>query len=277
MSEPTPQERWRPVPLVRLSAVLHAACFVGLAWSPARWPLWGGLMLLDHLALLVASLSPRSRLLGANLTRMPASLVQDGEVALTFDDGPDPEVTPRVLDLLDRYAARASFFCIGRRAQQYPEIVAEIVRRGHRVENHTFRHTHAFAFHGVRALGREIDRAQEVLERLSGRRPVLFRAPAGMRNPLLDPVLARRRLRLVSWTRRGFDAVEKDPAKVTRRLLKGLVAGDILLLHDGSATRDRRGRVVVLEALPPLLDQMKAQGLRSIPLPATGWGSEGGG
>ena len=81
----------------------------------------------------------------------------------------------------------------------------------------------------------------------------------------------------MSWTRRGFDAVEKDPAKVTRRLVKGLVAGDILLLHDGSATRDRRGRVVVLEALPPLLDQMKARGLRSIPLPEVGWGSEGGG
>ncbi len=277
MSEPTPQGRWRPTPLVGLSAVVHAACLAGLAWSPARWPLWGGLMLLDHVALVGASLSPRSRLLGANLTRLPASLVHDGEVALTFDDGPDPEVTPQVLDLLDRYAARASFFLIGRRAQRYPEIVAEIVRRGHRVENHTFRHTHAFAFHGLRALGREIDRAQEVLERLSGRRPVFLRTPAGMRNPFLDPVLARRRMRLVSWTRRGFDAVETDPAKVTRRLVKGLVAGDILLLHDGSATRDRRGRVVVLEALPPLLDQIKARGLRAIPLPSAAWESEGGG
>jgi len=274
MSEPRALERWHPTPLIRVSAVLHAVCGVALALSPARWPLWVGLMTLDHLVLTAASLSPRSRLLGANLTRLPESAARNAEVALSFDDGPDPEITPQVLDLLDRYEAGASFFCIGRRAQQFPEIVAEIVRRGHRVENHSFRHTHTFAFRGFRALGREIDRAQEVLERLSGRRPVLFRAPAGMRNPFLDPVLARRRLRLVSWTRRGFDAVARDPAKVTRRLLKGLAAGDILLLHDGAATRDRHGRVVVLEALPPLLEQMAAQGLRAVPLPATGWESE---
>ncbi len=98
---------------------------------------------------------------------------------------------------------------------------------------------------------------------MTGRRPRLFRPPAGLRNPLLDRVLHRTGLRLVSWTRRGFDAVEKNPAAVTRRLLDGLAAGDVLLLHDGSALRGG-GNPVVLEVLPRVLDALAERGLRSV-------------
>jgi peptidoglycan/xylan/chitin deacetylase (PgdA/CDA1 family) len=220
---------------------------------------------LDHLFLVAAGTWPRSRLLGPNLTRLPAAA--DGAVAVTFDDGPDPEVTPRVLEMLDDAGARGSFFCIGRRAERHPEIVAEAARRGQRIENHTFRHRHDFSFRGPRALAREVDRAQAVLERASGRRPAFFRAPAGIRNPFLDPVLHRRRLTLASWTRRGLDAVDPDPRRVLRRLLRGLAGGDVLLLHDGHAARDRQGRPVVLEVLPPLLDALAERGLRAVPLP----------
>jgi len=220
----------------------------------------------DHLLLVAAGTWPRSRLLGSNLTRLPPADA-GGAVALTFDDGPDPEVTPRVLELLDGAGARGSFFCIGRRAERHPEVVAEAVRRGHRIENHTFRHRHDFSFRGPRALALEIDRAQAVLERASGRRPTFFRAPAGIRNPFLDPVLHRRRLALASWTRRGLDAVDPDPRRVLRRLLRDLAAGDVLLLHDGHTARDRHGRPVVLEVLPPLLDALAESDLRAVPLP----------
>ncbi len=252
----------RPTPLIRLSAGLHAAGAVALAAAPARWPWIGGALFLNHVALCAAGMSPRSRLLGPNLSRLPNEAAREARVALTFDDGPDPDVTPRVLDLLEEYGAKASFFFIGRRAEQHPGIVTETVRRGHRLENHTYRHSNAFALSGPRSLGREIDHAQECLERLGGRRPVYFRAPAGIRSPWLEPILARRRLTLASWTRRGFDTADRRPDRVARRLLEDLAAGDVLLLHDGNAARDRHHRPIVLEVLPRLLDALAENGLR---------------
>jgi Polysaccharide deacetylase len=107
-----------------------------------------------------AGMCPRSPILGPNLRRLPQSCVSSGEIALTFDDGPDPIVTVRVLDLLDRYGAKASFFCVGSKAASYPEIVQEIVRRGHSVENHSQRHPAAFAAYGIGRLRRETEAAR---------------------------------------------------------------------------------------------------------------------
>jgi peptidoglycan/xylan/chitin deacetylase (PgdA/CDA1 family) len=193
---------------------------------------------------------------------------------LTFDDGPDPRVTPAVIERLERAGCRASFFCIGRRAAAHPELVAELVRRGHRVENHSWSHPHAFAFYPPGALRREIRRAQQILTRLAGDRPRFFRAPAGLRSLLLERELAAAGLHLASWTRRGFDTVSREPRRVVRRITRRLQAGDVLLLHDGSAARDRLGVPVVLEALPRLLDELAARGLRAVPLPAA---PDGGG
>ncbi len=257
---------WRPAPLIKLSIGLHAAGVVALAATPARWPLVAGAMILDHLVLCTAGLLPRSGLLGANLSRLPPAAA-GGKVALTFDDGPDPAVTPAVLDLLAARGARASFFVIGRRAERHPELVTEIARQGHRLENHTYRHSNAFACGGPRRLSREIDRAQDTIERLTGRRPAYFRPPAGIRNPWLDALLARRGLTLASWTRRGFDTVDGRPGRVGRRLLKGLAAGDVLLLHDGNAARGPGGRPVVLEVLPRLLAAAAERGLSTTCLP----------
>jgi peptidoglycan/xylan/chitin deacetylase (PgdA/CDA1 family) len=145
-------------------------------------------------------------------------------------------------------------------------LAAEIVRRGHRVENHSQSHSHLFACYPSPALRREIERAQEAIERASGRRPGLFRAPAGLRNPFLDEVLHRAGLRLVSWTRRGFDAVSRDAAAIAARLLRGLVPSDILLLHDGSTLGERGGNRRVLEVLPRVLEALAARGLHSVPI-----------
>jgi peptidoglycan/xylan/chitin deacetylase (PgdA/CDA1 family) len=172
-----------------------------------------------------------------------------------------------VLDLLDDAGMRASFFVIGRRARAQPHLTAEIARRGHRVENHTDTHPHLFACYPAGLLRREVERAQSAIAAATGRRPRFFRAPAGLRNPLLDWVLHRAGLRLVSWTRRGFDAVDGKPAAIARRLLAGLAPGDILLLHDGRATVQTGGNPVVLEVLPRLLDELDRRGVRSMPIP----------
>jgi peptidoglycan/xylan/chitin deacetylase (PgdA/CDA1 family) len=184
-------------------------------------------------------------------------------VAITFDDGPDPEVTPRVLDLLDRYGVAASFFCIGARAVRFPDIGREIVRRGHVVENHSYHHCHRFALLGPASLRRELAEAQAVLTGLTGRRPRFFRAVAGLRNPFLEPALCRSGLRLVSWTRRGFDTLDRSPRRVAARLTKDLRAGDILVAHDGGSARTPSGVPVVLEVLPRVLDAVAERGLRA--------------
>jgi peptidoglycan/xylan/chitin deacetylase (PgdA/CDA1 family) len=270
---------WRPAPLLTASAGLHAAVAAALAVTPHHWPLAVAALAGNHTLLAGVGLWPRSRLLGPNLCRFSGAAARRGEVALTFDDGPDPRVTPGVLDCLERFGVRASFFCIGRRAETHPELVAEMVRRGHRVENHSYSHPHAFACYPPAALRREVGRAQEALSRAGGVRPRWFRAPAGFRGPLLERELAATGLHLASWTRRGFDTVSRDPGRVAARLLKGAAGGDVLLLHDGSAARDRGGAPVVLAALPRLLDELARRGLRAapLPMPAGAAGAGGGG
>jgi peptidoglycan/xylan/chitin deacetylase (PgdA/CDA1 family) len=257
---------WRPAPAIVVSFLLHGAAVAALAVSPRLWPWILAAVAANHLVLFAAVFWPRGRLLGPNLVRLPAAAAARNLVSLTFDDGPDPEVTPRVLDLLDRYGMRASFFCVGEKAAAHPEVVREIARRGHGVENHSRGHSWAFAFYGLVRLRREIETAQSLIGAAAGRAPSYFRAPMGLRSPLLDPVLARCGLHHVSWTRRGFDATMHDPGGVLQRLTAGLAAGDILLLHDRGDTRTRDGTPVVLAVLPPLLQRLKSQGLTSVTL-----------
>lgn len=252
---------------MRLSVALHALAALGLLLQPSGWAWLLGAIAANHLFLGAIGMWPRSRLLGPNLIRLPALRERRGMVALSFDDGPDPEVTPRIMDLLEQHGATASFFCIGERAEAWPEIVRDIARRGHSVENHTQRHPYGFACFGIRTLRREIEAAQVTLGRLSGAPPRFFRAPAGLRSPLLDPVLSRTGLLLTSWSRRGHDCVRRNPETVLRQITSGLRDGDILLLHDGSCARTRDGTPVVLAVLPRLLNYLKARGFRAVSLP----------
>lgn len=262
------RRRWRPSGLLHGSFALHAAALVGLAVAPEHWPWALGAVAANHAALAAGGLLPRSRLLGPNWTRLPDVASAGGAVAVTLDDGPDPEVTPRVLELLARRGVQVTFFCIGERAARCPQLVRDMVAAGHAVENHSLRHRHNFALLGPRRYLAEIGAAQGLLQDLAGRAPRFFRAPAGLRNPFLEPALARLGLQLVSWTRRGFDTRNADAGDVLARLTRGLRAGDILLLHDGHAMRGARGVPVVLEVLPRLLDALAAARLRPVTLRA---------
>ena len=260
--------RWRPSPLVGASVAAHAAAAGALLLRPAVWPWVVGGLLADHALLAAAGLVPRSSLLGPNWTRLPPAAARRRELALTIDDGPDPAVTPRVLELLEQHRAPATFFCVGARIEQFPELARDILRRGHAIENHSQRHLRRFSLLGPRAMVREIGRAQQSIAAISGEPARFFRAPAGLRNPFLDPVLTQLGLRLASWTRRGFDTVNREPESVLRRLLNRLAAGDILLLHDGNAARSTDGQPVILAVLPALLEAIKAAQLRPVTLRA---------
>jgi peptidoglycan/xylan/chitin deacetylase (PgdA/CDA1 family) len=257
---------WRPTPFLQGSAALHVAVVAGAAIGPELWPWALGTLAANQAAILAGVLLPRSRLLGPNWTRLPEPAAARLAVALTFDDGPDPEVTPQVLAILARHGARATFFCIGERAARHPGLVRAIVDAGHAVENHSLRHHHAFALLGPRRYGEEIGAAQDTLASLAGSAPRFFRAPAGLRNPFLDPALARLGLQLVSWTRRGYDTRNANAGDVLARLTRRLAPGDILLLHDGNAARTTRGTPVVVDVLPRLLETLAAASLRPITL-----------
>jgi peptidoglycan/xylan/chitin deacetylase (PgdA/CDA1 family) len=266
-SAPRTAESW-PWPLaIRASAAWHVAAIGAGVLVPGALPWAVGAIVLNHALITGAGLTPRSSLLGPNVTRLPEAAASRREVAITIDDGPEPEVTPRVLDLLDAHGQRATFFCIAERVLAHPGLAREIVARGHSIQNHTAQHRHNFSFLGPRGFAAEIARAQDILSDVTGQRPTCFRAPAGLRNPFLEPVLHRLGLSLVSWTRRGFDTREGDAAKVMVRLSRNLQARDILLLHDGNAARTADGQPVLLEVLPLLLERLRAEGLRAVTLP----------
>jgi peptidoglycan/xylan/chitin deacetylase (PgdA/CDA1 family) len=261
------QHSFSPAPAIRVSAALHLGGVAGLAIDPASWTYIAAALATNHVVLGIAGMWPRSTWLGPNLRRLPAASIARREIALTFDDGPDPAVTPRVLDLLDQHQAKASFFCVAEHAAAHRDIVGEVMRRGHTIENHTMRHPGAFAAYGMRRMRREIEAAQDALSVLSGRAPIFFRPPMGLRNPLLYPVLARLGLTHVSWTRRGFDTVDPNPARVIERLRRRLAAGDILALHDRPPARTRE-QPAILTALPPLLERAAQDRLRCVTLAA---------
>ena len=259
---------WKPSALVKFSLAVHAAALGALASRPSQWHWAAGALVANHAVLAASGLWPRSSLLGPNWTRLPGTAAAAGNIAITIDDGPDPEITPKILDVLDRYGCVATFFCIGDRVAAQPTLAREILRRGHTLENHSRRHPHYFSLLGPGAMAAEISSAQELISSTVGTPPLFFRAPAGLRNPFLDWALSRQGLTLASWTRRGFDTVTRNPATVLARLTKGLRAGDILLLHDGHAARMADGSPVVLQVLPALLEVVRSAGLTPITLRA---------
>lgn len=255
-------------PLVYGSVALHVGAAGATLVHPQLWPWALGAVVFDHALIAAAGLWPRSDWLGPNWTHLPGPSAARGEVALTIDDGPDPQVTPRVLEVIDAFDARVSFFCVGERVTRYSDLAQEIVRRGHSIENHSQRHRHSFSLLGPGRMAREIGEAQESIAKVTGELPRFFRAPAGLRNPFLEPILERLQLKLASWTRRGFDTVNGDADDVYRRLSRSLAGGDILLLHDGHAARGRSGAPVIIEVLPRLLETLARRHLRPVTLRA---------
>ncbi len=188
-AQPPAPRAWRPSPAIRGSVALHVGAGAVALAHASWWPWALSAVVANHLLLTTAGLWPRSALLGPNWTHLsPAAAT--GKVAITIDDGPDPELTARVLDVLDEHRARATFFCIGARVTQHPALARAIVARQHEIGNHSYRHPSYFSLLGPRGLSHEVRRAQQAIQDATGETPRFFRAPAGLRNPFLEPVLA---------------------------------------------------------------------------------------
>ncbi|MBI3028878.1 MAG: polysaccharide deacetylase family protein [Candidatus Rokubacteria bacterium] len=184
-------------------------------------------------------------------------------VALTFDDGPDPVYTPKVLDLLGDAGARATFFVVGERAARAPDLVREMVARGHEVENHTWSHANLWLC-GPRRTEREIARAHEAIAGLTGRPPRFFRPPWGMVNLAVFPTLGRLRTPCVLWSLQPEGLRPVASEKMASRVLRGIGPGTIVDLHDAEGVRGAPGRL--LDALPSMLEGLRAAGYACVPL-----------
>ncbi len=168
MPDHLPDRRhWLPSPLLRGSLVFHLLAGAAVALRPGTWPLALGGFVANHLILSTVGLVPRGTLLGPNLTRLPAAAGR--AIAITIDDGPDPEVTPQVLEILARHDARATFFCVGEQVATHPQLARAIVQAGHAIENHSQHHFYAFSLLGVRAM------SAEIVARCHGRSPLFSR------------------------------------------------------------------------------------------------------
>ena len=239
-----------------------AAPFLALwrGWQ-GHWALALGLLLSAHAWLLAGIFLPRLGLLGP--ARMARPLRQQA-ITLTIDDGPHGTDTPQVLEILDRFAVKATFYLIGARAEALPELTREIARRGHRIGNHTWSHpVGSFWRAGPRRIVREISRCQEVLTRLTGLAPTMFRPPAGFVSPFLHPYLQRNHLGVpVLWTVRGFDGKDNDPARILRRLEAGLRPGAVVLIHEAQQHVTPDGQRLAPIILQGVLERAAAKQLR---------------
>lgn len=154
------------------------------------------------------------------------------EVSITFDDGPDPENTPKILELLREHDIKAVFFCTGKAAAQYPGIIRQMLSEGHEIGNHTYTHSNFFDFYTVSKMADEISDTEKVIAKISGKKPDYFRPPYGVTNPALARALSFFNYIVVGWTFRTYDLKKDGIDGVIRRLEKNLRKGSILVFHD---------------------------------------------
>jgi peptidoglycan/xylan/chitin deacetylase (PgdA/CDA1 family) len=234
----------------------HTALFLLYPLTLSHFLLAIFLYSLGTLLMLFLLFHPRSQWLVDNRWRVDGAR----SVALTFDDGPDPVDTPKLLDILREKDVKATFFVVGKRADQYPEVVRRAWQEGHLIANHTWSHRHLFCFLTPSRLREEIELGSESVRRTCGFRPRLFRSPVGMRHPLLRPYLKYARLEYVSWTIRTRDTLTRSSSVLARRILNKAAGGDIILLHDHLP----RGSHVMLEALPGVIDELRQRGFQFV-------------
>jgi peptidoglycan-N-acetylglucosamine deacetylase len=152
-------------------------------------------------------------------------------VALTFDDGPDPDVTPAVLKILAKHSAKATFFVTGKNAERYPELIKKILKHGHSIGNHSYKHDPILMLRKKTTLFKEISLCQTILQKF-GIMPYIFRPPAGITNPMLHTVLHDLEMYCVNWSIRALDAGNRRIKGLAEKILKNVKPDDIILLHD---------------------------------------------
>lgn len=186
------------------------------------------------------------------------SSIRENYIGITFDDGPDLEITPKVLDLLSKYDMKATFFCIGKNIRKHPQIVEKIIEQGHVVGNHSYSHSNYYGFLSTNKIKEDIKSNEQIIYETSERQTKFFRPPFGVTNPNIARAIADFDLITLGWSIRSFDTVAKDADKVFKNISSKIQKGDVILLHDNSA--------LSLNVLEKLLKHCKKENLESVTL-----------
>lgn len=173
-------------------------------------------------------------------------------VALSFDDGPVENYTPQILDILQQHKVPAAFFCIGHRVENAPAIAKQIHEAGHLIGNHSYSHHALFDLYSSKRMSSDLEHADQAIIAATGLRPLLFRPPYGVTNPMLGKAVSRGIYTPVGWSIRSMDTVTKDADKLLAKVTKDVQPGDIFLFHDTCA--------VTVKILPALIKQLKEKG-----------------
>lgn len=233
------------------SAAVFGPTALGLGLPLGAW----ALMLADGV------FRPASALLYPTLVR---GRTDQPRVALTFDDGPDPEITPAVLDILAEHQARATFFVIGRYLDRHRALGERMHREGHELGNHSWQHSPFQNFYPSSRHGEEIDRCAQLIKSVthSGQEP-WYRPPVGLKSPGMARASQRRGVKVVAWSIHSRDTMASDAQAVANGVINRIGPGDIVLLHDGH-DREQRHRPLILQTLPLLLQGLRERGLSSV-------------
>lgn len=240
--------------------------FVATGTLVSGWPLLLLLVPGTLLVLLVADgmARPSSSLFYPTITHGPRG---GKRVALTFDDGPDPEITPKILDALAQSGAHATFFVIGKALAAHPELGRRMLAEGHVIGNHSWRHSRWQNFRRFAWHLREIEAGEQAIAAVDeGRRPRLYRPPVGLKSPELARAVWQHGPRLVAWSLHSHDTWQKDPELIARRVLGRIRGGDIVLLHDGHDLAGRQ-RPQCAAAVRLILADLRERGLECVTIP----------
>lgn len=188
------------------------------------------------------------------------------QIAFTFDDGPDPHYTPRLLDLLQQHGVKATFFVLGSKAEQYPELIKRMYKEGHQIGIHNYRHVANWMMTPMRVRNKQVDRTADIVERITGERPQYYRPPWGCVN-LGDLLLLRKSYRIILWSVMAWDwKPGGDAGKLKRILMNNIKPGSIILLHDSGETlgADNDAPEYMLKALQDVLQEIKTLGYECV-------------
>ncbi|MDR0228205.1 MAG: polysaccharide deacetylase family protein [Flavobacteriaceae bacterium] len=183
------------------------------------------------------------------------SVGKNKQIAITFDDGPTL-FTPKVLELLQQHQAKATFFCIGKQVEQYPDILQQIVAQKHTIGNHTYTHTHKMGFLSASEVLEEIQQAEKTIYTAIGLQTQFFRPPFGVTNPNIAKALKQTHYKVIGWNIRSLDTVIDEEERIFERIKKKVKPGAIILLHD---TTDK-----TVAVLARLLNYLEQQGYQAV-------------
>jgi len=186
-------------------------------------------------------------------------------ISITFDDGPNEPYTSQILNILDTFNIKATFFVIGKKVELYPDIVSRIVKNGHEIGNHSYNHE-VLPLKSPAFIKNQIRNTSDLIEKVAGVRPELFRAPHGWRNPWVNRITKEEGCIPVAWTLGVWDTDHPGVEPIINRTLSKIQSGCVLLLHDGRGTEQNPDSSQLVEALPVIIQKCKEKGYRFLKL-----------